>query len=113
MMDGACAWGTAALVLFLSNLISNVPVVLMLKPVLDEIHNNAVNDRAWLTIAFVATLAGNLCMLGSAANLIVAHEAHKQGKASSFTTAYHAKFGVPSTILTIVVGLPIISFMTP
>ena len=51
-------------------------------------------------------------MLGSAANLIVAHEAHKQGKASSFTTMFHAKFGVPSTLLTIAVGLPIISFVS-
>jgi Na+/H+ antiporter NhaD/arsenite permease-like protein len=49
----------------LSNLVSNVPVVLMLKLL-------SLNPPTWVFMAWVTTTAGNLTMLGSAANLIVA-----------------------------------------
>lgn len=62
--------GTAVL----SNLVSNVPAVLLLKPVTAEL----ANPRAgWLALALASTLAGNFTLLGSVANLIVAEIASR------------------------------------
>ena len=56
----------------LSNLVSNVPAVLILRPFIDELHNR---DTAWLVVAMASTLAGNFTVLGSIANLIVVQKA--------------------------------------
>ena len=54
----------------LSNLVSNVPAVLLFEPVLRAMP--AVSRQsAWLALAMSSTLAGNLTILGSVANLIV------------------------------------------
>ena len=55
----------------LSNLVSNVPAVLLLKPFVGGLPDH---DRAWLVIAMASTLAGNFTVLGSIANLIVVRE---------------------------------------
>merc|ERR1719469_1131137 len=55
----------------LSNVISNVPVILMLYPLLAHQPSESI-EQVWYICAWVATIAGNLTMLGSAANLIVA-----------------------------------------
>ncbi len=60
----------------LSNLVSNVPAVLMLKPFVAALPNH---DTAWLTIAMASTLAGNFTVLGSIANLIVVQKAAARG----------------------------------
>src|SRR5205085_960040 len=60
----------------LSNIISNVPAVLALKPF---VLGLADQHRAWLVIAMSATLAGNLSLVGSVANLIVAERARAAG----------------------------------
>ena len=52
----------------LSNLVSNVPAVLVFKTFIPHLAHPA---RAWLTLAMSSTLAGNLTLLGSVANLIV------------------------------------------
>jgi Na+/H+ antiporter NhaD/arsenite permease-like protein len=52
----------------LSNLVSNVPAVLMLRPFIETLPRH---DIAWLTVAMASTLAGNFTVLGSIANLIV------------------------------------------
>jgi Na+/H+ antiporter NhaD/arsenite permease-like protein len=52
----------------LSNLVSNVPAVLVLKPFVASLPDP---QGAWLTIAMSSTLAGNLTLVGSVANLIV------------------------------------------
>ena len=52
----------------LSNLVSNVPAVLVFKGFVPHLPDAA---RAWLTLAMSSTLAGNLTVLGSVANLIV------------------------------------------
>lgn len=59
----------------LSNLVSNVPAVLLLKPLVSAM---AVPFAGWLTLAASSTLAGNLTLLGSVANLIVAESAKKR-----------------------------------
>lgn len=84
----------------LSNIVSNVPAVLLLRPEIPSLPNP---DQAWLTLAMASTLAGNLTLLGSAANLIVAEVAAERGVRLSFTAYLRA--GTPITILTILVGI--------
>ncbi len=84
----------------LSNLVSNVPAVLMLKPVLAAAPDT---HRAWLIVAMASTLAGNFTILGSVANLIVVQGARAGGAAIGFWAYF--RVGAPLTILTIAVGL--------
>jgi Na+/H+ antiporter NhaD/arsenite permease-like protein len=78
----------------LSNLISNVPAVLLLSPLMP------VDDsRAWLLLAAGSTLAGNLTLFGSIANLLVAESALKQGHQLTFWQ--HLQFGLPLTLATL------------
>ena len=58
----------SAVTAVLSNLVSNVPAVLVLKPFIEHLPNR---DTAWLAVAMASTLAGNFTVLGSIANLIV------------------------------------------
>ena len=61
----------------LSNLVSNVPAVLVLKPFVDALPDR---DTAWLVVAMASTLAGNFTVLGSIANLIVVQRAAARGR---------------------------------
>ena len=58
------------------NLISNVPAVLLLKPFIPLMD---APFYKWLLLAMSSTLAGNLTLLGSVANLIVAEQAKNEG----------------------------------
>lgn len=80
----------------LSNLVSNVPAVLLLRSEIDT-------QQGWLVLAMASTLAGNLTLLGSAANLIVAEIAAGRGVKVTFMAYLRA--GVPITVLTILVGM--------
>jgi Na+/H+ antiporter NhaD/arsenite permease-like protein len=84
----------------LSNLVSNVPAVLVLKPFVAALPDPR---RAWLVVAMSATLAGNLTILGSVANLIVVQRAQRRGAGISFWQ--YLRVGAPLTLLTIAVGL--------
>jgi Na+/H+ antiporter NhaD/arsenite permease-like protein len=83
----------------LSNLASNVPAVLVFKPLVPHL---ADPKRAWLLLAMASTLAGNLTVLGSVANLIVIQRSKRQ-VAISFWEYF--RVGLPLTIITIIVGL--------
>ena len=83
----------------LSNLVSNVPAVLVFKPLIPHL---ADAKRAWLALAMSSTLAGNLTLLGSVANLIVVEKA--RGRASVGFWEYF-KVGAPLTVLTIAAGV--------
>ena len=83
----------------LSNLVSNVPAVLVLKPFVANLPDP---QRAWLTIAMASTLAGNFTLVGSVANLIVAQRARAQGVIIGFWEYF--RLGAPLTVLTIVIG---------
>ncbi|WP_028459450.1 anion transporter [Chloroflexus sp. Y-396-1] len=87
----------------LSNLISNVPAVLLLQELVPAF---ADQQRAWLTLAATATLAGNLTLLGSVANLIMAELAARWGVRVSFSA--YLKVGLPVTILTVIVSLVLV-----
>jgi Na+/H+ antiporter NhaD/arsenite permease-like protein len=83
----------------LSNLVSNVPAVLVLRPFVSSLANQ---QKMWLTIAMTSTLAGNFTLLGSVANLIVAQSAQVHGVRMGFWDYF--KVGAPLTVMTIVVG---------
>lgn len=87
----------------LSNLISNVPAVLLLQHLVRAFPNQ---QRAWLMLAASSTLAGNLTLLGSVANLIVAEVAGRWGVRLSFKA--HLRVGLPVTVLTLLVALLLI-----
>ncbi len=84
----------------LSNLVSNVPAVLVLKPFV-EVLGDA--QHAWLVMAMTATFAGNFTLVGSVANLIVAQRAKSHGIEFNFWTFF--KVGAPLTVVTITFGL--------
>jgi len=83
----------------LSNLVSNVPAVLMLKPFVEPL---ADPQRAWLVVAMASTLAGNFTILGSIANLIVVQRAATSGVEIGFWDYF--KVGAPLTLITLVIG---------
>lgn len=91
----------------LSNLISNVPAVLTLSPL---IRLMADPERFWLMLALTSTFAGNLTLLGSVANLIVAELARKRGVVISFGA--YLKVGLPVTIITTIIGVILLTLLT-
>ena len=80
----------------LSNLVSNVPAVMLLLP-----HLGANASEAGMMLALVSTFAGNLLLVGSIANLIVADLARQQGIVIDWKR--HAVTGIPVTLLTLAV----------
>jgi Na+/H+ antiporter NhaD/arsenite permease-like protein len=90
----------SALSVVLSNLVSNVPAVLLFQPLMDVIPQK---ETGWLALAMSSTLAGNLTVLGSVANLIVVENARRAGTELGFFE--YLKVGVPLTILTTLVGV--------
>jgi Na+/H+ antiporter NhaD/arsenite permease-like protein len=86
----------------LSNLVSNVPAVLLFKPLMQAMAE-ANREQAWLALAMSSTLAGNLTVLGSVANLIVVENARRAGTELGFVE--YLKVGIPLTILTTLVGV--------
>ncbi len=90
----------SGLSVLLSNLVSNVPAVLLFKPLMEVMPQK---ELAWLALAMSSTLAGNLTVLGSVANLIVVENARRAGTELSFLE--YLKVGVPLTMLTTLVGV--------
>jgi len=105
ILDGAAAVGLyrpavlTVVTAILSNLVSNVPAVLLFKTVIPTFGEPA---RAWLLLAMASTLAGNLTILGSVANLIVVEQARGAGIQIGFFE--YSRVGVPVTGLTLLVG---------
>lgn len=81
-------------VLGLSNVVSNVPAVMLLLPW-------AKHPSAGPLLALVSTLAGNLLVVGSVANIIVVDAAAARGIRIDWRT--HARVGVPVTLATLAV----------
>jgi Na+/H+ antiporter NhaD/arsenite permease-like protein len=76
----------------LSNLVSNVPAVMLLLPMSDHAEAGPI-------LGLSSTLAGNLIVAGSIANIIVVEQAARLGVAIDWRT--HARVGVPVTIVTL------------
>ena len=84
----------------LSNLVSNVPAVMVLKPFIAGLDHS---EHAWLMVAAASTLAGNLTPLGSIANLIVIEQARRAGVEVSFWA--YLRLGIPVTLLTLTIAI--------
>lgn len=89
--------GLVAVTAILSNLISNVPAVLLLGSLVPQ-----ENPQSWLLLAAGSTLAGNLTLFGSVANLIVVEAAAKLGYKLTFWQ--HLRFGLPLTAITLLIA---------
>lgn len=92
-------WTFSAVAAVLSNIVSNVPAVLMFKPL---IAHFADPQRAWLVLAMASTLAGNVTLIGSVANLIVVHRARHEARIGFWE---YFKVGAPLGVLTIAAGV--------
>ncbi|MBJ2153567.1 anion transporter [Paracoccus sp. IB05] len=88
----------------LSNLVSNVPAVLVLKPFVEQLHDP---QSAWIVVAMASTLAGNFTLLGSVANLIVAEHAARDSIRIGFGAYF--RIGAPLTLVTLGIGLWVLS----
>jgi Na+/H+ antiporter NhaD/arsenite permease-like protein len=83
-----------AATLVLSNVVSNVPAVMLLLPAATQPFSGPM-------LALVSTLAGNLLIVGSIANIIVVDAARRHGIAIDWRT--HARTGVPVTLATLAI----------
>ncbi len=92
----------------LSNLLSNVPAVLLLDPLVEGLPAD-VREAAWLALAMSSTLAGNLTVLGSVANLIVVENARREGVHVGLWD--YCRVGVPLTIVTLAAGIAWLVFV--
>ena len=91
----------------LSNLVSNVPAVLIFRPLVAHL---AKPDRAWLTLAMSSTLAGNLTIPGSVANLIVVEQARARVRIRFWQ---YFRVGAPLAVVTITFGAVWVYFFVP
>lgn len=82
----------------LSNIVSNVPAVLLLRMFIPE----GGTDLWWKALALFSTLAGNLTITGSIANLIVAEIAGKQHV--EVTAREYLRIGFPLTLIITFIG---------
>ena len=82
----------------LSNVVSNVPAVMLLKTLVPAFHNP---HTGWLVLAMASTLAGNLTITGSVANLIVVERAHGDVHIGFWD---YSRVGIPVTLVTLAVG---------
>jgi Na+/H+ antiporter NhaD/arsenite permease-like protein len=87
-------FGLVGITAILSNMISNVPTVLLLEPLIPR-----ENTQLWLLLAASSTLAGNLTLFGAVANLIVVEATAELGYKLTFWE--HLRFGLPLTICTL------------
>lgn len=82
----------------LSNLVSNVPAVMLMKSLVPRF---ADPHTGWLVLAMASTLAGNLTITGSVANIIVVERARPEVKIGF---GDYLRVGVPVTLLTLLIG---------
>ncbi|MFZ0960843.1 MAG: anion transporter [Terriglobia bacterium] len=89
---------TTVVTLF-SNIVSNVPAVMLLKSLVPGFTDP---HTAWLALAMASTLAGNLTITGSVANIIVVETAKPDVHIGFWD---YFRVGFPITCLTILFGL--------
>src|SRR5574341_730147 len=95
--------GLSAVSAVLSTLVSNVPAVMLLKPLTESLGGGPF---PWLALAMSSTLAGNLTLIGSVANLIVAQQA---GKRVVIGFWEYFRVGALITAATIVIGILVLA----
>ena len=85
-------------VTLLGNVVSNVPAVMLLKSLIPSFANP---HTAWLALAMASTLAGNLTITGSVANIIVVESAQPEVEIGFWD---YFRVGLPITLATLLVG---------
>lgn len=104
MLDVAQTWNLQNSAIFsivtavMSNLVSNVPAVMLLKSVVPKFPDP---HRAWLLLAMSSTLAGNLTITGSIANIIVVERSRNEVQIGFWD---YVRVGLPVTVATLCVG---------
>ena len=99
------AWDLHAIPVFvgltaaLSNIVSNVPAVMLLRTLVGDFPEPRAG---WLVLAMASTLAGNLTITGSVANIIVVERAGADGVHVGFGDYF--RVGLPVTVATLAVG---------
>jgi len=97
--DGIAGWlRLAAIFLVGSNVVSNVPFIRVVRGQMAALPHPALG---WELLAVASTFAGNLTLLGSVANIIVAESARELG---GIGFVEHLKIGFPLAILTTALG---------
>lgn len=98
-LDSPHAWfRLSAVFLVGSNLVSNVPFILVVR---DAMGGLSSPELGWELLAMAATFAGNLTLLGSVANVIVAEAGREVGGIGFFE---YLRVGLPLAILTTLIG---------
>ncbi|MCK6503501.1 hypothetical protein L6R53_08905 [Myxococcota bacterium] len=88
-----------------SNLLSNVPFVLLFGR---ELGEAGAGDLGWVLLGFTSTVAGNLTLVGSMANLIVAEAARPHHDLGFWE---YTRLGLASTLASLAVGVPVIAWL--
>jgi Na+/H+ antiporter NhaD/arsenite permease-like protein len=84
---------------FLSQVLSNVPMVALYIPLMKSLSFGSQSIYAWIALGAGSTLAANLTLLGAASNLIIVEEAEKQGQTMRFFD--FLKIGIVVTTVTV------------
>jgi len=104
LLDFARHWNLQRMGVFtvtvagLCNLVNNVPAVMLLKSL---VRGFSKPHTAWLTLAMASTLAGNLTITGSVANIIVVETAKPEVEIGFRD---YVRVGIPITLTTLLVG---------
>ncbi len=100
---GMLGWLRAAGIFLLgSNVVTNVPFILVVRPEMAKLPDTTLG---WELLALASTFAGNLTLLGSVANVIVAEKAKSLG---GIRFREYLRFGVPLAVSTTLVGAVIL-----
>ena len=95
-------WIFSGVTLLGSNVLSNVPYVLLASQSVPALGNP---ELFWCLLAYVSTIAGNMTLFSSVANLIVAETAKDDCNMSFWS---FAKFGIPTTLVSVTLGILIL-----
>jgi len=100
-----------AVITFSTNIVTNVPAVLLLAPRVAQLAKEAggveAAEEAWLFVAFTAACAGSLTVQGSITQ-VIAYSHGKDTEGGSVSFLEHLWVGVPITVLTLGLGLPLL-----
>lgn len=100
--SGRHIWLFGGISVLASNIISNVPYVLIIADTLRQLPEP---ELMWYTLAFSSTVAGNLTLIGSVANIIVAEKSRGLHELGFFE---FLRFSLPSTVLVTAMGLGVL-----
>jgi Na+/H+ antiporter NhaD/arsenite permease-like protein len=96
-------------IVIMSQFVGNVPLVIMMINPINNIKDLILRKNAWLLLSYISTVAGNLTISGSAANVIVSEIANRHRLKVKIDAIFHFKLCFVVTIFNILFGSFIIS----